>query len=200
MLVKNRIHCILLLLVVLLTVAACGPTDEELSRLIEEKVEAEVAEEVARQVALIPPAPQGPPGPQGPQGLIGPQGPQGLTGAQGPAGLTGPRGEQGQQGLTGPRGPEGLRGPTGPIGAPGPIAEIPDDLVVKSLIVRDEHGWEIEISPGDESTAPLIIWSEPYGPLASISGGTVNGLLFQSLNADGQWTSMCIDNNRIAVC
>ena len=191
---KNRIHYALLLLIVPLTLIACGPTDEELSRLIEERVEAEVAEEVARQVALIPPAPQGPPGPpgsQGPQGLIGPQGPQGLLG---------PRGEQGQQGLAGPRGPEGLRGPEGPEGKPGPVAQIPDNLIVKSLIVRGENGWEIEISPGDDSLAPYIQWSEPFGALASISGGTTQGILIASLDNDGTWTSMCINNNRIAAC
>ncbi len=86
------------------------------------------------------------------------------------------------------------------MGAPGPTAEIPDELVLESLIVRSDDGWEIEISPGDESTAPHITWSEPYGPLARIGGGTVNGLLFQVLNDNGTWTQMCINNNRIAVC
>ena len=188
--VKNRIHYALLLLIVPLTLIACGPTDEELSRLVDEKV----AEEVARQVALIPPAPQGPPGAQGPQG------PQGLIGPQGPQGLLGPRGEQGQQGLAGPRGPEGLRGPEGPEGRPGPAAQIPDNLVVKSLIVRGDDGWAIEISPGDESTVPYISWIDPYGELTRISGGSVIGLSFQTLNDDGTWTNMCINNNRIAVC
>ena len=43
------------------------------------------------------------------------------------------------------------------MGAPGPTAEIPDELVLESLIVRSDDGWEIEISPGDESTAPNIL-------------------------------------------
>ena len=115
---------VLALLLTLTLMAACGPTDEELAALI--------AAEVERQVALIPPAPQGDTGPKGPQGsqgvqgpkgLIGPQGPQGETGplgAEGPQGLTGPQGSQGPKGEQGDQGTDGAQGPEGPRGEPGP--------------------------------------------------------------------------------
>ena len=112
------------LILTILILVACGPSDEELAAL--------VAAEVERQVALIPPAPQGgtgPEGPQGPQGVegtqgpIGPQGPQGETGpqgAEGPQGLTGPQGPQGPKGEQGDQGAAGAQGPEGPRGEPGP--------------------------------------------------------------------------------
>ncbi len=107
-----------------LLLAACGPSDEELTAMVQTEVE--------RQVALIPPAPQGEVGPQGPQGIqgepgkdgergeVGPQGPQGVQGPIGPRGVEGP---QGERGATGSEGPVGRRGEQGPTGATGPQGE-----------------------------------------------------------------------------
>ena len=150
----KRALIITTLLAALFTVA-CGPTDEELAAL--------VAAEVERQVALVPPAPQGdtgPEGPQGPQGaegsqgLTGPQGPQGLLGPRGPQGATGPQGSRGDTGRTGPQGPRGDPGPAGQPGAPGAPGtsgslEIPKTLEVEELIIRgDRDGQYIVIRPG----------------------------------------------------
>ena len=112
------------LLLVITMAGACGPSDEELTGWIEG--------EVGRQVALIPPAPQGELGPQGvqgtqgdtgpagPQGEQGPQGVQGTQGDTGPTGSQGEQGIQGEQGTQGERGATGSRGTTGQRGVPGP--------------------------------------------------------------------------------
>ena len=111
----------LLLLLLLATAVACGPSEQELDDMIQEEVEAEVA----RQIALLPPAPAGPQGeqgPPGPQGPIGPQGPLGLVGSQGEIGPVGPQGVAGPQGRQGTTGPTGERGPQGVQGSPADTA------------------------------------------------------------------------------
>lgn len=107
-----------LMLLAVVVAGACGPSDEELAVL--------VTSEVERQVALVPPAPQGVQGEQGMKGEQGERGPiglPGLRGERGPEGMigpiapVGPEGPQGPQGLVGPEGPQG---PAGPPGAAGP--------------------------------------------------------------------------------
>ena len=123
-----RSTAVVLSVLAIVVSVACGPSDDELAALIEA--------EVARQMALVPPAPQGEVGPEGPQGLQGVEGPQGLVGPQGPQGLTGPLVVAGPQGRAGPDGSVGLRGPEGERGPMWPPATIPKILEVEELIVR----------------------------------------------------------------
>ena len=106
----QKLTIVAFLLMLTLT-AACGPSDEELTTM--------VTTEVERQVALIPPAPQGDQGEQGPQGLQGVEGPQGLVGPEGPQGLVGPQGPQGVEGSQGRVGPAGADWVAGAEGRPG---------------------------------------------------------------------------------
>lgn len=109
-----------LMLFAIIVMAGCGPSNEEVGAM--------VSAEVGRQVAMIPPAPQGETGPQGPQGeqgiqgMAGPQGPQGeqgIQGEQGPQGDQGIQGEQGEQGIQGIPGEQGIQGATGARGPQG---------------------------------------------------------------------------------
>ena len=114
-------------LVAVVALAACGPSDAELELMVQERVE----DEVARQIALLPPAPAGPQGeqgPPGPEGPIGPQGPLGPVGSQGEIGPVGPQGVAGPQGRAGPTGPRGERGPQGVQGSPADT-EVTDRLM-----------------------------------------------------------------------
>ena len=176
-------------------VVGCGPSDEELAAIVEM--------EVARQVALVPPAPQGETGAQGPQGPQGVEGPQGLIGPAGPQGATGP---QGPQGATGPLGVQGLKGDPGPAGAPGPAgppgtATIPDTLEVKRLIVRDHaNGGYMVLQGGSDGRVADITWFDSRGQVAQIFGGSVVGLKLQNVNDDGTWTEFCIDERTANLC
>lgn len=133
---------------------SCGPSDAELAALVQAEVE--------RQVALIPPAPQGDTGPEGPQGPQGVQGQQGLVGPQGPQGETGPQGAEGPQGLTGPQGPKGTKGDQGDQGAAG---------------ARGPEGPRGE--PGPSGTG-FIYWDEP----PSISSGNALTTRFAIMTAN----------------
>ena len=196
------------LVVVALTfclVACLGPSDEELAAM--------VAAEVERQVALIPPAPQGDTGPEGtqgpqgvagPQGLIGPQGPQGLTGPAGPQGATGPQGRAGPAGPIGLQGPKGDTGPTGPAGAPGAPGSsvaIPKILEVEELIVRaDGASQYLHLIPGKDGKVGSIRWRDESGNIeAQIYGGSVAGMVLENWH-QGSWTSICIAGGRVGVC
>lgn len=189
-----------LCVLVLGMLTACGPSDEKLAALVET--------EVAKQVALIPPAPQGevgaegaqgPQGVQGPQGLIGPQGPQGLTGPAGPQGATGP------QGRVGPAGPIGLQGPkgeTGPQGPAGSSAEIPTRLEVEELVVRgSDDGWYLVLRGGTEENVASIEWYSPDGTqYGEIFAGSTFGMVLGERNRDNSWTAVCINENTYGLC
>ena len=164
---------------------------------------------MAKQVALVPPAPQGevgaegPQGPQGvegPQGLIGPQGPQGLTGPQGPQGATGP------QGRVGPAGPVGVQGPKGEAGSAGPAGpppEIPTRLEVEELVVRSSpDSWYLVLRSGDEDSVASIRWYSPDGTqLGQIVAGTESGMVLSEKNfSDNSWTQLCINENAYSLC
>ena len=193
-----------LLFVLALSVsAACGPSDAELAALVEA--------EVAKQVALIPPAPQGevgaegaegpqgPQGVQGPQGAIGPQGPQGLTGPQGPQGATGP---QGRVGPAGPVGVQGPKGETGPQGAAGPPPEIPKRIEVEELVVRGSaDGGYLVLRPGSENRVAVIEWYGPDGVQnGEIFAGSTSGMVLSERNNDNTWTQVCIVENTYGLC
>lgn len=194
-----------LVLVVVVVTATCGPSDEEMAAL--------VAAEVERQVALVPPAPQGEQGPQGaqgpqgvegPQGAVGPQGPQGLAGPQGPQGATGPQGRVGPAGPIGLQGPKGDTGPAGAPGAAGPqgTAQIPTVLEVEELIVRgDDSGGYLRFEGGTGGTVATIEWYSSDGSQsATLWGGTVNGMVLSNRNSDGGWTEFCIDEGTARIC
>ncbi|MCY4623783.1 MAG: hypothetical protein OXC99_02070 [Chloroflexi bacterium] len=194
-----------LMLLIVVAAGACGPSEEELAAL--------VAAEVERQVALVPPAPQGdqgeqgPQGPQGvegPQGAVGPVGPQGLTGPQGPQGATGPQGRVGPAGPIGLQGPKGDPGAAGPAGATGPqgTAQIPKVLEVEELIVRsDNSGGYLRLEGGTGGTVAAIEWYSSDGSQsATLWGGTVDGMVLSNRNSDGGWTQYCIDEGIARVC
>lgn len=191
---------LLLCVLILGMLAACGPSDEELAALVEA--------EVGKQVALIPPAPQGevgaegqqgPQGVQGPQGAIGPPGPQGLTGPQGPQGATGP---QGRVGPAGPVGVQGPKGETGPQGAAGSPAEIPSRLEVEELVVRSStDGWYLVLRAGTDESVASIEWYGPSGAqYGEIVAGTTFGMVLSERNRDDSWTSVCITENTFGLC
>ena len=174
-------------------VVGCGPSDEELAAIVEM--------EVARQVALVPPAPQGETGAQGPQGPQGVEGPQGLIGPAGPQGATGPQGPQGATGPVGLQGPKGDPGPVGPAGASG-TATIPDTLKVKQLIVQDHpNGGYLTLRGGGEGLVGDIRWhNSDGGVVAILSGGTSRGFILENVNDDGSWTEWCFDNRASRLC
>ncbi len=136
----------------------CGPTDEELEVMINDKVNARVAEEVAK--IIIPPGSQGPQGAQGErgeQGIQGERGEQGAQGERGEQGIQGERGEQGiqgehgeqgiqgergEQGIQGERGEQGVQGERGEQGVQGSSADIPSTLTVEKLVVRNSNSHE----------------------------------------------------------
>ena len=191
---------LLLFVLILIVSAACGPSDEKLAALVEA--------EVGKQVALIPPAPQGeagaegtqgPQGVQGPQGAVGPQGPQGLTGPQGPQGATGP---QGRVGPAGPVGVQGPKGETGPQGAAGPAPEIPKRLEVEELVVRDPNGGGyLILRPGAEGHVAVIEWYGPDGVQnGEIFAGSTSGMVLGDRNNDNSWTAVCIVENTYGLC
>ncbi len=180
--------------------AACGPSDEKLAALVEA--------EVAKQVALVPPAPQGevgaegqqgPQGVQGPQGAIGPQGSQGLTGPQGPQGATGP---QGRVGPAGPVGVQGPKGEAGPQGLPGSAAEIPTRLEVEELVVRSSpDGGYLVLRSGAEDRVATIEWYGPDGvQYGEIYAGSTSGMVLSDRNNDSSWTQVCIVENTYGLC
>ena len=192
------------LLLVITMAGACGPSDEELTAL--------VTAEVERQVALVPPAPEGPEGSQGqqglqgvegPQGLVGPVGPQGLTGPQGPQGATGPQGRVGPAGSVGVQGPKGDAGPQGTAGAAGrdgSAVSIPRVLEVEELTVS-AGGWgSLVFTPGDQQNVPAIRWISSGTEVATIWGGTTDGMILRNRNNDGSWTSVCIDEGIVGIC
>ena len=191
---------LLLCVLILGMSAACGPSDEELAALVEA--------EVGKQVALIPPAPQGKTGPdgaegpqgvQGPQGAVGPQGPQGLTGPQGPQGATGP---QGRVGPAGPVGVQGPKGETGPQGAAGPPPEIPKRLEVEELVVRgSDDGWYLVLRAGTDENVAAIEWYSPDGTqYGQIVAGTRFGMVLSERNRNDSWTQVCITENTYGLC
>ena len=194
---------LLLCVFILGMLAACGPSDEELAALVEA--------EVAKQVALVPPAPQGETGPdgaegpqgpqgvQGPQGAVGPQGPQGLTGPQGPQGATGP---QGRVGPTGPVGVQGPKGETGPQGAAGPPPEIPKRLEVEELVVRGSaDGGYLVLRSGAEGRVAVIEWYHSDGTQSGeIFAGSTSGMVLGDRNNDNSWTAVCIVENTYGLC
>ena len=220
MMLTKSIATITVLLAVVFAVA-CGPSDEEFL--------ARVATEVERQVALLPPPPQGDEGPQGPRGPQGDQGPQGLIGPEGPQGVTGPQGPQGEtgpQGAVGPRGPIGFQGPQGPKGDPGPVGppgprgatgpqgprgtlgEPNDDgppklkeLEFEQFIVRGESTTQwLLIDGGDENRSPRISWMYPTG-----TGGHQEAAYITVDDELGLvlWyrnTRFCVGNDRAALC
>ena len=186
--------------------AGCGPSDEVLAAMIQAEVE--------RQVALIPPAPQGDPGqdgeqgpggPQGPQGvegpqgLVGPEGQQGLTGPQGPQGVAGPRGLTGS---TGPEGPRGATGSPGPAGPPGAVGGIPKPFEVEELTIRKPGAWGyLSILPGDEDSVPVIRWHYSSGRIAGqILAGSVSGMILTNVNDDRSLTAYRIDEGKAGLC
>ena len=184
---------------------SCGPSDAELAALVQAEVE--------RQVALIPPAPQGdtgqegaqgPQGVEGSQGLIGPQGTQGQTGPQGPQGATGPQGPSGRAGSTGLQGPKGDPGPAGPAGAPGSSGnlEIPKILEVEQLIIRKSHDDQyITINAGTATETPSIRWHFSSGVVASvIQGASTEGLVLSDNTDSSEWTSFCIGDRKANIC
>ena len=70
------------------TALACGPSDEEIRRMVQTETaqwETQMRDAVRDEVAKLE-LPQGPAGPPGPQGEPGAQGPQGERGLQGPQG------------------------------------------------------------------------------------------------------------------
>ena len=127
----QKLTIVTLLLVLTLT-AACGPSDEELAAM--------VSTEVERQVALIPPAPQGEQGEQGVQGI------QGEPGTDGERGEVGPVGAQGETGPIGLRGPEGPQGERGEMGEEGPVGR---------------QGPRGATGPRGDPAASLVVWEEP---------------------------------------
>lgn len=197
-----------LLTLVLTLSASCGPSDEELAAM--------VAAEVERQVALVPPAPQGdrgPDGPQGPQGvegpqgLVGPVGPQGLTGPQGPQGATGPQGRvgpAGSVGVQGPKGDPGLQGPPGQAGRDGTAVGIPKVLEVEELIVRSSDGTQhLRLRAGTEGFTASIQWvSTQDGTVdTQMYGGSTRGMVLKNRNDDNSsWTEFCIDEGAARIC
>ena len=101
------------LFLLLVSLIACAPSDEELRRL--------VRDEVAKiELPQGPTGPQGPQGEPGPQGRQGEQGPQGERGVIGPPGIRGERGAPGEKGEQGERGERGIQGQRGEQGDPGP--------------------------------------------------------------------------------
>ena len=192
-------------LLILSLTTACGPSDEELATL--------VAAEVERQVALIPPAPQGEQGEQGvqglqgvegPQGLVGPEGPQGLVGPQGPQGATGPQGRVGPAGpigLQGPKGDAGPAGPAGPAGRDGSSVSIPKVLEVEELFIRGAGRAGILIEGGDDEYVGTISWLGTDGNVvAQIWGGSTLGMVLTNARTDGTWARFCIADERIGPC
>ena len=192
----SRLFIVVLTVLVIGVFVGCGPSDEELAALVEA--------EVAKQVALVPPAPPGEVGPEGPQGPQGVEGPQGLIGPQGPQGLTGPpdpQGVAGPQGRAGPEGSVGLRGPEGERGPMGPPAPIPQVLEVEELIVRaDNNGGYMRLVGGAEGRVAVIQWYHSDGVLASeIWGGSTEGMVLRN-RQDDQWSEFCIAAGRIGPC
>ena len=172
--------------------------------------------EVERQVALVPPAPQGPEGSQGPQGLqgvegpqgtVGPTGPQGLTGPHGPQGATGPQGRvgpAGSVGVQGPKGDSGLQGPPKPAGRDGTAVGIPKVLEVEELIVRSgDGGQHLRLRAGTEGFTASIQWvSTQTGTVDSqMYGGSTKGMVLENRNDDNSsWTEFCIDESTFGLC
>ena len=104
---------------------ACGPSDEEIRRMVQTEtaqLATQLGETVRDEVAKLE-LPQGPAGPQGPQGDRGTQGPQGERGLQGPQGEQGAQGPRGEGGLQGRQGERGVQGAQGERGAQGPQGE-----------------------------------------------------------------------------
>ena len=110
---------------------ACGPSDEEIRRMVQsetEQWETQMRDAVRDEVAKLelPQGPAGPPGPQGERGVQGEQGergPQGTQGERGAQGTQGEHGPQGEPGNQGPQGERGVQGPQGVRGAQGPQGE-----------------------------------------------------------------------------
>ena len=203
--VPTRVLVVLGVLAIVVS-AGCGPTDEALAAMIEAEVE--------RQVALIPPAPQGDPGqdgPQGPQGLQGVEGSQGLVGPEGQQGETGPQGPQGvagPQGLSGPAGPEGPRGvagsagPVGPMGPAGVVSGIPNVLEVEELIIKSQAGGGyMRLAAGGEGRVAKITWHHTNGNRnGTIWAGSQIGLMLEDRNDDDSFTAYCVHEGTFGLC
>ena len=185
----------------------CGPSDEVLAAMVEA--------EVTRQVALIPPAPQGEPGlegaqgPQGDQGLPGEAGTQGLVGPGGPRGDRGEQGSPGPSGAAGPAGASGPAGAAGPMGPPGPAgsagagAAVPKTLEVEELIVRKagEDGQRIRLRAGSAGKVAVIEWLSANGSVEGwIAANTTDGFKIAEGDGGGQRTYYCIGQGKAGLC
>ena len=192
------------MVLLMLAVVGCAPSDAEIRGIVQE--------EVAKEVAKID-VPPGPPGEQGPQGEVGPQGPAGErgeigeTGPTGPIGPRGDRGAPGQVGVQGPAGPRGDRGEQGPPGPAGPTGstaqvEIPDVLEVKELIVRNGHdsGYLRLVAGNEDSTAAIAWYSSDGTFVGQIYAGSVFGLGLENRNRDDSWTAFCIHEGEVGLC
>lgn len=193
------------------TAIACGPSDEEIRRMVQsetEQWETQMRDAVRDEVAKLelPQGPAGPPGPQGERGTQGPQGERGLQGPQGEPGLQGPQGEQGTQGSQGERGPQGLQGergpqgPVGPQGVAGSPAEIPtvfETLSVREMRVLNDGGERVITLEQSEFGFPMIRLHSTTGTLGDTVIYTSEGDLIIST---GDLTFVCIWGDRIDVC
>ena len=170
-------------------VAGCGPGEAEISEIVRQEVELQVA---------------------GVEVPAGPPGPQGLPGPQGIHGLTGPRGDRGEQGQLGREGPRGILGPTGErgdIGLPGPggvgAMEIPAILEVEELIIRSENGEAyMRLVAGKNGRVAKIEWrfGDSDQVISEIAGGSAAGLILEDVNPDGSYTSLCIFEGTVELC
>ena len=158
---------------------ACGPSDEEIRRMVQSETaqwEAQMREAVRDEVAKLE-LPQGPAGPQGPQGERGAQGLQGERGLQGAQGERGVQGVQGEPGTQGPRGEQGAQGPRGEQGEQGPAFMVVDWPTVPNGRITDGV-WRVghDIEPGlYRTTNRGCYWAR----LSDLTGG------FGSINANG---------------
>ena len=184
------------LLVVVGVSLACGPSDEEIRRMVQAEtaqLSTQLGETVRDEVAKLE-LPQGPAGPQGPQGDRGTQGPPGERGLQGP------QGEQGAQGPAGPQGPQGDRGTQVPQGEYGDLPAVLDSISVRELRVLDGDGSRLITLGQDGSEFPAI---RLHGKLDS---GRLDSVIYTFGEGDivfyvgGGDMFVCIWDGRIDVC
>ena len=184
---------------------ACGPSDEEIRRMVQSETAqlgAQLSETVRDEVAKLelPVGPAGPQGPQGERGAQGPQGEQGPQGAQGEVGAQGDQGERGLQGRQGERGPEGPRGDQGPRGVAGSPGEIPavfETLSVRVLRVLNDDGGRVITLEENDYGFPMIRLHSITGTLGDTGIYTSEGDL---IIGTGDGTFVCIWGDRIGVC
>ena len=196
-----------LLLVLLL--AACGPSEDEIDQRIASAVAAAEARTDSKiETISLTPGPQGERGEQGIRGRTGLQGPRGETGPAGASGPRGPMGFRGEVGIQGFAGPKGDPGPQGPPGAQGPpgrdgsAASIPKVLEVEKLVVR-KPGDNTYIVIGDvdaDSEHSTIEWYDSGGARGFfigfehgfIYGGSGGSYFYCWLN--GEYRGDCVNN------